>query len=452
MELTFHGAAGTVTGSRFLVETGGARVLVDCGLFQGVKPLRLRNRSPFPVEPGSIDAVFLTHAHLDHGGWLPVLVREGFDGPIHCTGATADLCGILLPDSGRIQEEEADYANRKGFSRHDPALALYTEEDARRVLGRFERVSTGAWIEVAGVEARFRPAGHILGATGVHLRAEGTTLHFSGDLGREEDPLMEPPEPAEGADTIVMESTYGDREAAESDPRARLRDVLARTLERGGKLLVPSFAVGRAQTVLLLLHRIFAEEPDLRVPVYVNSPMATDVTDVYLDHPGGHRLSSREALDAFGAPTFVRSVQASKALVRSDEPMVVVAGSGMVTGGRIVHHLAADVGNPRHTVLLVGFQAPGTRGASLVAGAERIKMHGRWFPVRAEVRQLHGLSAHAQQGELVRWIAAAEPRPERVYLVHGEPAAADALRLLIQDELGLPARAAADGETVEVGT
>lgn len=455
MELSFLGAAGTVTGSRFLLRARGRRVLVDCGLFQGVRALRRRNWKPFPVDPASLDAVLLTHAHLDHSGWLPVLVREGFDGPIFCTDATADLCAILLPDSGRIQEEEADYANRKGFSRHDPALPLYTEEDAREVLGRLETVPMGEWLEVAGLEARFRPAGHILGAAGIEVRTPGDeggrgAVHFSGDLGREEDLLMRPPVPAEAGGCVVMESTYGDRDAAEEDPMARLEGILARTVERGGKLLVPSFAVGRAQMVLLMLHRIFSQESGLRVPVYVNSPMATDVTDVYLDHPGGHRLESRESLQAFSAPTFVASVEESKALVRADGPLVVVAGSGMVTGGRILHHLAADVGDPRHTVLLVGFQAPGTRGASLAEGADRIKMHGRWFPVRADVEQLHGLSAHAQRQELLRWLAAAEPRPRRVYLVHGEPKAADAFRLLVDEELGLPVRAAEDGETVEL--
>jgi metallo-beta-lactamase family protein len=433
--LQFLGAARTVTGSRFLVDTPRARVLVDCGLFQGLKELRLRNWERFPVDPRSVHAVVLTHAHLDHSGYLPALVRDGFEGPVFCTRNSAALCGILLPDSGRIQEEDAAYANRKKFSKHEPALPLYTETDARAALARLHVVRFGEPIELGALRARFAPAGHILGAASVELRDASGTALFSGDLGRSDDLLMPPPAPPGDADWIVMESTYGDRSHGERDPLQAIAALLRRTCERGGVLLIPSFAVGRAQTLLYCLHEIFARGMHPRVPVFVNSPMATDVSALYEQFHDYHRLSQAEVATMCDAAEFVRSVEESRELAARKGPHVVISASGMATGGRVLHHLRALAPDPRNTILMPGFQAAGTRGADLVAGAPAIKIHGEYVPVRAEVVQLDLLSAHADREDLCAWLGAAPRSPRRVFLVHGEPAAADALRRTLKGRL-----------------
>lgn len=448
MHVTFLGAAGTVTGSKHLVEAAGTRVLVDCGLFQGVKVLRRRNWAPPPLEARSLDAVLLTHAHIDHTGYLPVLVREGFKGPIYATPPTADLCEILLPDSGRLQEEDAEYANRKGFSRHRPALPLYTEGDALRVLPLFEPIELGGEVAVGGVDVRATAAGHILGAASLRVKAEGVRVLFSGDLGRRDDPLMPAPAAPQASDTIVMESTYGDRLHENGDPVSSLAAVLRRTVDRGGRLLVPSFAVGRAQLVLYCVEEAFRRGEAPRVPVFVNSPMATDVSKLYVKHAEAHRLSRDACAKMFSRVTFVQSVEESKALVRRKDPTVVISASGMLTGGRVLHHLRAVAPDPASTILLVGYQAPGTRGAALLGGARRIKVHGAYVDVRCEVASLDLFSAHADRDGLLDWLSAAPEPPGEVLLVHGEPVAADALRLAIEERLGWPARAAEDRETV----
>ena len=448
LSVTFLGAAGTVTGSRFLVESDGARVLVDCGLFQGLKVLRLRNREPLPFEPASIDAVLLTHAHLDHSGFLPVLVRDGFEGPIHCTAPTRDLVPILLADSGRIQEEDARYANRKGYSRHRPALPLYTERDAAAVEPALRTRAPGEPFTVGDLRVEFGVAGHILGAATIRISAGDRSVTFSGDLGRNETLLMPPPEPARASNLIVMESTYGDRRHPEADPLLLLADVARRTLARGGVLMIPSFAVGRAQEVLLALHRLMRDGAVRRVPVFLNSPMAIDVTELFHVHGGYHRVLLDEYAAAFAGIELVRSVEESKALNRRRGPIVIVAGAGMLTGGRILHHLRAFGGDRRNTIVLVGHQAAGTRGAALVAGAGQLKVHGSYVRIRAEVARIDGFSAHADQRELLDWLSASSPPPGRVFLVHGEPSAADCLRLGIRDELGIAAYVARDGERV----
>lgn len=448
--LSFHGAAGTVTGSRFLLDGGGARVLVDCGLFQGLKALRLRNWTPFPVEPASIDAVVLTHAHLDHSGWLPVLLRAGFRGPVYCTPPTADLTPILLADSGRIQEEDARYANRKGFSRHKPALPLYTEEDAVRVTPRLTAQPFAHDFAIGGMIFRFIGSGHILGAAGVSVRCDGVTLAFSGDLGRPGDPLIPAPEPPPASDVVVMESTYGDRLHGDHDVAAALAAAVQRTVRRGGVVLVPAFAVGRAQTILYLLHGLFEAGRIPRVPVFLNSPMAIDVVGLYARWVPYHRLSAAACAAAFHDVTLVRSVDESKELNRRRGPMIIVAGAGMVTGGRILHHLRAFGGDPRTTILLAGHQAAGTRGADLLAGADSLKIHGSHVSIRAEVARLEGLSAHADQAELLAWLGSAPRRPAEVHLVHGEPTAADTLRRRIEETLRLSASAAEHAESVEL--
>jgi metallo-beta-lactamase family protein len=435
--LTFLGAVGTVTGSRYLVEAQGRRLLVDCGLFQGYKALRLRNWAPFPVPPAGIDAVLLTHAHLDHSGYLPRLRREGFSGPVWCTPPTRDLCGIMLPDSGRLLEEEAGYANKAGSSRHHPALPLYTEAEARRSLDALRAVDFGTDFEpVPGVVARFRRQGHILGAASVALSREGRTLAFSGDLGRPHDPVMHPPEPPPACDWMVVESTYGDRRHPSTSLRADLQQALARALGRGGVVVVPAFAVGRAQLVLHLVVQLQAAGRLPDVPVYLNSPMASAVADLYRRHPGEHRLDAGALALLQRKVLVTESVEQSKALNRRHGPMVIVSASGMATGGRVLHHLVAFAPDPRNMILLSGFQAGGTRGASLARGDDSVRIFGQDVPVRAEVVQLASASAHADADEILAWLRGAPAAPRRVFVTHGEPDPADALRRRIGRELG----------------
>ncbi len=445
MKLTFLGAAGTVTGSRYLLELGDRRVLVDCGLFQGLKQLRLRNWAPLPVPAASIDAVVLTHAHIDHSGWLPRLVNQGFRGRIHATAATAALCELLLPDSGHLQEEEAAFANRHHTSRHAPALPLYTEAEARRVLPLFATHDFGRDFEpVPGMIARYSLAGHILGAASVLVRAaaaghddEARGVLFSGDLGRGDDLVMQAPAAPPAADVVVVESTYGDRVHPATDVLAVLADVVNRTAARGGVVVVPAFAVGRAQALLhaLRLLKDAKRIPDL--PVFLNSPMATDVTTLLQHHPELHRLD-RAACAALGRDVrIVRTEDESRALNDLRYPAVIISASGMATGGRVVHHLAAFAPDRRNTVLFTGYQAMGTRGAAMVGGAKAVRIHGRWVPVNAEVATVEGLSAHADRRELLSWLRSMPGAPPRhVYVTHGEPVAADSLRQAIGEQLG----------------
>ena len=435
--LQFLGASGTVTGSRYLLEAGRERLLVDCGLFQGYKVLRLRNWAPFPVPPASIGSVLLTHAHLDHSGYLPRLVREGFAGRIWCAPGTAALCRILLTDSARLLEEEAEYANRQGSSKHHPALPLYTEADARNALRLMHEVPFEQDFEpLPGVAARFRRQGHILGAASVIVGHRDRRVLFSGDVGRPQDPVMRPPMPPAAADLIVCESTYGNRSHAAEDLEAELGSVLRRVIERGGIAIVPSFAVGRAQMLLHVITRLQEDGVVPRAPVYLNSPMATDVAALYIQYPQQHRLDTA-ALKAMQANTrVVNSVEESKALNRRRGPMIIVAGSGMLTGGRVLHHLLAFAGDARNAIVLCGFQAGGTRGATLVAGGRSLRIYGQDVAVRAEVVQLGAASAHADADELIAWLRAAPQEPSEILLTHGEPEASDALRLRIERELG----------------
>jgi metallo-beta-lactamase family protein len=435
-ELTFLGANSTVTGSRHLVQAGNARILIDCGLFQGYKTLRLRNWAPFPVEARSIDAVILTHAHLDHSGYLPRLMRQGFRGRVWCTRATRSLCKILLPDSGRLQEEEAGFAERKGSSRHHPAEPLYTEADALRSLELLHGMDLDDEFEPApGVRAVFRQQGHILGAASVGVAYDGHRITFSGDIGRPHDPLMLAPSPPLESDWIVTESTYGNRLHPPDGLEQELTDVLRRTIERKGVVVVPAFAVGRAQLLLHAIARIQASGAIPEVPVYLNSPMATDVTALYRKYPDLHRLSAAD-MDAMRSMTrLVTTVEESKALNRRKGPMIIVSASGMATGGRVLHHLIAFAPDPRNAIVLSGFQAGGTRGASLAAGAKSIRIYGEDVAVNAEVVQLSSASAHADGNEILSWLQSAPKPPRRVFITHGEPEAAEALRVRIDREL-----------------
>ena len=452
LRLSFLGATATVTGSKYLVEANGQRVLIDCGLFQGYKPLRQRNWAPFPIDPKSIDAVILTHAHLDHSGYLPRLVRDGFRGYVWCTPATGELCALLLPDSGHLMEEDARYANRRGFSKHQPALPLYTEAEARACLTQFYPVETGhVFAPLRELGALFQPQGHILGAASVRLEHAGTSITFSGDIGRANDPIMQPPHALEASDWIVTESTYGNRAHRALDLESELGTVLKRVAARGGVVVIPAFAVGRAQLLLYQIARLKARgDIPHGLPVFLNSPMAVDVTGLYHHFRSEHRLSESECEQMCRAATFVNSVDESKALNLRRGPMVIVSASGMATGGRVLHHLKAFASDPRNAIVLAGYQAGGTRGAALAGGARSIRIHGQEVAVNAEVVALGSASAHADADEILTWLRTAPRAPRGVFVTHGEPDAADVLRARIERELGWTATVPEYRDTVNL--
>jgi metallo-beta-lactamase family protein len=436
MQLTFLGAAGTVTGSKYLLDSSDGRLLVDCGLFQGPRDLREINWHPLPVAPSSIDAVVLTHAHLDHSGYLPKLVKEGFKGPIYASAASRDVAELILLDSARLQEKDAEFANRHGYSRHKPALPLYSTRDAAAALDQFQAVPFHEKVRLRGdMSLLFRRAGHILGAATVELEADGQRIVFSGDLGRFNDPIMIDPERVESADYLIVESTYGDRIHPDVDPGAMLKEAIDRTVRRGGTVLVPSFAIGRTQSLLYQLWMLKMTDELKLVPIYVDSPMAIDATDLMSAHMNDHRLQSAACHEAFSMATYVRDTDGSKALSASRMPKVIISASGMATGGRVLHHIKAFGGDPRNTILFAGFQAPGTRGRALVDGMREVKIHGDWIEIRAEVADLTMLSAHADSNELMRWVGGFDARP-KTFIVHGEPASSAALRDRIEAELG----------------
>lgn len=441
MEITFLGATGTVTGSKYLITSGSKKMLVDCGLFQGFKQLRLRNWEPLPVAPSTIDAVILTHAHLDHSGYLPVFIRNGFTGKVYCSRATRDLCHILLPDSGYLQEEEAKYANKHKYSKHSPALPLYTRQEAEESLQRFRPVDFEHEMELGdGMTVRLSPAGHILGAAFAWITQGRHTVLFSGDLGRPNDLIMSAPTVIRKTDYLVVESTYGDRTHVQTDPLSALAEVIHRTVQRGGIVLIPSFAVGRAQAILYAIHRLKSAGAIPDIPVYLNSPMAAEATAIYCDHRSEHRLTPSECEAMCRVAHMVNSVEESKRLNTIRTPMILISASGMATGGRVLHHLAAFAPDPRNTILFVGFQAGGTRGEALVNGAKSVKIHGAYIPVGAEVVKQDHLSAHADASEIMDWLSRFEAPPKMTFITHGEPRAADALRRRIEEQLRWPCR------------
>jgi metallo-beta-lactamase family protein len=456
--IRFLGAAGTVTGSKHLVDTGEAQVLLDCGLFQGLKDLRERNWSTPPVDLGRLSAIVLSHAHIDHTGYLPVMVRHGYRGPVYCTPATADLLKLVLPDSAYLQEEQAEYANFRGFSRHKPALPLCTGEDAQQALALLETRGYDEPFEPArGVRVTYRPAGHILGSASVslHVGTHSTSITFSGDLGRWDRPVLPDPAPVEEADVLLLESTYGNRlhppQTAED-----LARVVRDAARRGGALIIPAFAVGRTQEILWNLRQLEASGDIPVLPVYVDSPMAIEATDVYRNHREDHDEEMTRVMDAGKRPfatrqfTLAPSRQDSVKLNDVRGPVIIISASGMATGGRILHHLALRLPDTRTTVLLVGFQAEGTRGRALQEGARHVRIHGHDVKVRAQVETLDGLSAHADQSEILRWLRGFRRPPKSVFLVHGEPTAAQTLATTIHERLGWKARPARDGEKVEL--
>ena len=442
--LTFAGAARTVTGSKYLLEHNGQRVLVDCGLFQGLKELRQRNWDEFPVPPRSITSVVLTHAHLDHVGYLPRLVNQGFQGPVFCTAGTAELSSLVLPDSARIQEEDARQANRHGYSKHAPALPLYTELEAQRALSMFQTVAYSTAIEVApDVSVEFHQAGHLLGSAFVLVRLKGgPTVLFGGDLGRYGRPVLLDPENALAADVVLMESTYGDREHLVDDEGRELAEIIKDTAQRGGKLVIPSFAIGRVEELLYWVRRLEQEKRIPILPVYVDSPMATEALRFYAGRLSELDPDMRQAqheVSAFSTERFqtIASTQQSKELTANRKPSIVISSSGMATGGRVLHHMAAALPDARNTVLFVGYQAAGTRGRTLVDGATQVRIHGQDVLVRARIGKIDSMSAHADRSELLRWLGTLPSMPRQLALVHGEPGPMDALRATIEQRFGV---------------
>ena len=441
MQLTFLGGVGTVTGSKALVTYKGRQILIDCGLFQGYKNLRLMNWEQFAFDVRKLDTVVLTHAHLDHSGALPLLVKRGFKGRVIATPGTVDVCGVLLPDSGHLQEEDALYANKHRLSKHSPALPLYTELDARRALKVMAPLPFEEPLDLGGgLQLRFQSAGHIVGAASARLSTGKSTILFSGDLGRPDDPIMRAPKPIVSADCVVMESTYGDRLHASDDPQAALGDVIRRTVARGGVVVIPAFAVGRAQELLYAIYRLKEARAIPDVPVFLNSPMAIDATDIYRRYRSEHRLSVAECRGMCQVAKMTRSVDESRALNALHHPAVIISASGMATGGRVLHHLMAYAPDRRSSIVFAGYQAGGTRGARIVAGERSVRIHGEEVAMRAEVVSLPAMSAHADAQQLVGWLATAGKAPKQILLNHGEAGPADALRQRIERELGWQAQ------------
>lgn len=459
--ISFLGAAGTVTGSRFMVSTPRARVLVDCGLFQGLKELRLLNWEPPTVDPRSLDAAVLTHAHLDHSGAFPRLVRQGFGGPIYATPATIDLCGILLPDSAHLQEEQAEHANKHGYSKHAPAQPLYTAKDAQKVLDHLRPSPYGRFTEVAeGVRVRMVDAGHILGSAIIEMwvQDEGreTKIVFSRDVGRYGEPLLADPTPIEDADYLLVESTYGDREHADGHPEDQLAAAVRAAVAQGGALVIPSFAVGRTQQLLYALHTLLEQRKIPELPVFVDSPMATDATEIFLAHPEDHDVDLQRLESNGENPLhlprldFVKSLEDSLALDARDGTVIIISASGMATGGRILHHLESFLPDPRATILFVGYQAIGTRGRSLLDGAKELKMFGKMVPVRATIKQIDGFSAHADRSELLQWVSGFKKAPTTTFLIHGEDGSSTSLAEAIHSRFGWNTDVPSLGDTIRL--
>jgi metallo-beta-lactamase family protein len=458
-KITFHGAAETVTGSKYLLEADSAHVLIDCGLFQGVKELRMRNWAPTPFNLKELDAVVLTHAHLDHVGYLPRIVQQGFRGKIFCTPATAELTEITLLDSAKIQESDASYANKKGFSKHIPAYPLYEIRDAENTVKLFQTVPRGEWFSpVEPIWMRFHDAGHLLGSNmiEVEIRNQSPPLRilFSGDVGRYDGPLYHDPAPPPACDYLICESTYGNRDHKDADILASLAEVVNRCVERGGVMLVAAFAIGRSQQLIYLMQLLKKQRRIPNVPIYLDSPMAVDATNIYRVFDEDHDLSEGE-LDPqdplFGGQHvfMCRKTEESKALNRHPGPAMIISSSGMMTGGRILHHLKQRLPDKRNTVIVGGYQAIGTRGRMLQDGVKFLKIHGEEVPVRATVETIPGLSGHADRSGLLRWLKPL-PSPRRVFLTHGEVDSAQALAAELASSRGWDVRIPAMGETQEL--
>jgi metallo-beta-lactamase family protein len=450
-DLQFLGGAGTVTGSKYLITHNSKKILVDCGLFQGLKALRLKNWDRFPVNPKEIEAVLLTHAHIDHSGYIPRLIKEGFRGKIFATAATKDLCKILLPDSGHIMEEEADYLNRKKKTKHDPALPLFTQREAEQALEYFVPIAFGEKMTLwPGFEVEFRYAGHIFGAASVIIHVDGRKIAFTGDIGRLNDQVFYPPAPLPEVNYLVTESTYGNRLHKNTDITEDLSQILNDTYRRGGVLIIPAFAVGRAQVLMFYLSKLRKGGRIPEFPMYLNSPMATNASDLLCRYKEIHRLSENECIETCDVVKYVRSVEESKALNERKGPMLIISASGMLTGGRVLHHLKAFAPDPKNTILLSGYQAAGTRGEALEGGASEIKIHGEYIPVRAQVKVLENMSAHADYQEILQWFTQSKIHPAKVFVTHGEASAADELRRRVSETFGWNCFVPEQGEVVRL--
>jgi metallo-beta-lactamase family protein len=462
-KITFLGAAGTVTGSKYLIEAGGKRLLVDCGLFEGPRELRQRNWDPLPVEPPTIDWVLLTHAHIDHTGYLPRLIEAGYKGPIYSNAATRELCNLLLPDSAHLQEEEAAFAAKKGYSSHTPPLPLYTVEESQAALRQFQQIPRKDPFTISPeFTVRSYDAGHILGSCILELRisenGKSTVVVFSGDVGRYDQPILNNPEPVAHADFLLCESTYGDRDHPAGSIHDELAEVINRVAKRGGAVVIPAFAVGRTQTLMYVLRQLEEWQRIPRLPVYVDSPMAINVTELYIRHHEDHSIQFSREEQGQGDPLnahevhMTRTVAESKAINDVKTPCIILSASGMATGGRVLHHLAQRLPDPRNAVLLVGYQAEGTRGRALQEGAKTLRLFGQDVLVRAEIAELKQLSAHAGRSELLRWLTGFTAPPRQVFLVHGEPVALEALRGTIASTIHWPVTVPAYRQTIELAT
>lgn len=436
MDLTFLGATETVTGSKYLLSVDSKKILVDCGLYQGYKELRLRNWAPLSINPASIDAVLLTHAHIDHSGYLPLLVKNGFKGPIYCTIGTHELCNILLPDSAFLQEKEAAYANQKGFSKHTPALPLYTAKDAELALKHFKPIAYDTTFQpFENLSIQFLRAGHIIGSSLIKIEHANTSLLFTGDLGRPHDPVMRAPTIVHNIDYLVIESTYGDRLHEKEHPKDLLKKIINQTVRKGGSIIIPAFAVGRAQSLLYYIFLLKKNNDIPNIPVYLDSPMSINATDILCKHKEDHRLSTKDCSQLCQVATYVRTMEESQALDSNPMPKIIISASGMATGGRILYHLRHYATNYKNTLLFTGYQAGGTRGDRIIKGEKEIKIHGQMIPVRANIEVLHNASAHADYEEILSWLQNFQQPPKKVFITHGEKTASQALKTKIEDSL-----------------
>lgn len=437
VSLRFLGAAGTVTGSKHLLKTPGLNILIDCGLFQGLKPLRMLNREPLAESVENIDIVILTHAHLDHSGYLPVLVKQGFNGRMIMTPPTKDYTVIILNDSARLQEEDADTANKEGFSKHHPALPLYTEEDVKNTIGLFETLEDNVWMQLsADIRFRFLRNGHILGSCFIEMECFGKTIVFSGDIGRQDTPTLSEPLRPDKADFLIIESTYGNRLHPNVDPGDELKHIILDTFQKKGNLLISSFAIGRAQELMVLINKLKSSRQIPEIPVFLDTPMGTKATNVMMKYPEWHHLTEAECIDILENVEKVEKLNQTYEVIFSSGTKIIIAASGMLTGGRVLHYLKKYLKDPKNVILLVGYQAEGTRGRALKEGAHELKIHGNYYNVKAEIREMISLSAHADQSELLAWMGEIKSTPAKIFIVHGEPDAAYTFALKIRDTFG----------------